>query len=67
MKSGSVRKAWIAAAAMALGALFAAPSAHALGLTGLQAAPSDTQAGANSDFNIHVGFTQAGDQVKDLT
>jgi hypothetical protein len=40
-------------------------SAQALSLTGLSAAPTNTQAGAHSDVNIHVGFT--GGQVKDLT
>jgi hypothetical protein len=51
----------IAAAAM----LVAIPaSAQAMTLSGLTAAPTNTQAGANSDFNIHIGF--AGDTPKDL-
>jgi hypothetical protein len=52
---------------IAAAALFVAvpASAQALTLTGLSAAPTDTQAGAHSDVNIHVGFT--GGQVKDLT
>jgi hypothetical protein len=40
-------------------------SAQALTLNGLSAAPTNTQAGAHSDVNIHVGF--GGGQVKDLT
>jgi hypothetical protein len=52
----------IAAAAL----LVAVPaSAQALTLGGLAAAPTNTQAGAHSDFHIHMGFT--GGQVKDLT
>jgi hypothetical protein len=44
-------------------------SAQALGLTDLSAAPVNGQAGANSDFEIHMGFdgTGGGTQVKDLT
>jgi hypothetical protein len=40
-------------------------SAQALTLSGLSAAPTNTQAGAHSDVHIHVGF--GGGQVKDLT
>jgi hypothetical protein len=56
----------VAAAAV----LIVAPtSAHALGLVNVTAAPTSTQAGAHSDFNIHMGFDGAGGgtQVKDLT
>src|SRR6201999_1449966 len=31
------------------------------------AAPTDPRAGAHSDFNLSFDFTQAGDDVKDLT
>jgi hypothetical protein len=52
----------IAAAAL----LIAVPaSAQALTLSGLQAAPASTQAGAHSNFHLHMGF--GGGQVKDLT
>jgi hypothetical protein len=40
-------------------------SASALGFSGLVAAPANTQAGAHSDFHLHMDFT--GGQVKDLT
>ena len=40
-------------------------SAQALSLSGLVAAPASTQAGAHSDFHIHMDFS--GGQVKDLT
>jgi hypothetical protein len=51
---------------IAVAALFAVPaSAQALSLSGLAAAPTDTQAGAHSDFHIHMDFS--GGQVKDLT
>ena len=52
----------IAAAAL----LVALPaSAQALTLSGLAAAPTSTQAGAHSNFHIHMDFS--GGQVKDLT
>src|SRR3954454_22063718 len=45
-----------------------APAAQAaLGLQGLSAKPSNLGAGANSNCNIHIGFTDPADQVKDLT
>jgi hypothetical protein len=48
--------------------LFVAPTAQAaLGFQGLSAQPSNLAAGANSNFNIHVGFSDPADQVKDLT
>ena len=52
----------IAAAAM----LVVVPaSAQALSLSGLAGAPASTQAGAHSNFHLHMDF--AGGQVKDLT
>jgi hypothetical protein len=45
-------------------ALWAAPSASALTVSGT-AAPTDLQAGAHSNVNIHMDFTDG--QVKDLT
>jgi hypothetical protein len=51
-----------------LGSLILVPAAHAaFGFQGLSAAPTNTNAGANSNFNVHIGFTQATDDVKDLT
>ena len=51
---------------IAAAALLAVPaSAQALSLSGLAASPASTQAGAHSDFQIHMHF--AGGQVKDLT
>ena len=40
-------------------------AAQALSLSGLSAAPANTQAGAHSDVHIHMDFS--GGQVKDLT
>jgi hypothetical protein len=56
-----------------IGTLFAAvallivvpASAQALTLSGLTAAPASNQAGAHSNFHLHMGF--GGGQVKDLT
>jgi hypothetical protein len=55
----------VLAAAAAVLAL-APASAQALGLTSLSSAPTNSAAGANSDLDIHIGFTNAADQVKDL-
>jgi hypothetical protein len=45
-----------------------APTAQAaLGLQDLSAQPANLAAGANSDVNIHIGFSDPADQVKDLT
>ncbi len=70
----SVRRRWrrgIAALCPALvGAtcLFAAAPAHAaLGFEGLAAKPADLAAGAHANVNIHIGFSDPSDQVKDLT
>ena len=40
-------------------------SAQAITLSGLVAQPASTQAGAHSDFHLHMNFTNG--QVKDLT
>jgi hypothetical protein len=51
---------------IALAALMVVPaSAQALTLSGLVASPASTQAGAHSNFHLHMDF--AGGQVKDLT
>ena len=41
-------------------------SAQALSFSGVTAAPASLQAGAHSNFNIHIGFSGSGDSVKDL-
>jgi hypothetical protein len=48
--------------------LIAAPAANAaFGLNGLQATPASTQAGANTNFTIHLGITDPSHDLKDLT
>jgi hypothetical protein len=65
---GLVRRAWVSFAAVSAACLVLVPAAHAaLGFQGLSAAPTNPNAGANSDVNIHIGFTGATDNVKDLT
>jgi hypothetical protein len=55
-------------AVAAVACLAFAPAANAaFGLQGLSAAPTNTNAGANSNFNIHIGFTSPAADVKDLT
>ncbi|MDP9189199.1 MAG: hypothetical protein M3O25_08115, partial [Actinomycetota bacterium] len=56
----------LAVTAAGIAALVAAPSALAIGFTGLSTTPASTQAGANSNFNIHLEFTSPGDDVKNL-
>jgi hypothetical protein len=64
----TVRRGWISLLVATLGSLILVPAAHAaFGFQGLSAAPTNTNAGANSNFNVHIGFTQATDDVKDLT
>src|SRR5262245_4031318 len=61
-----VRRRLLGTLLAAAGLLVALPaSAQALGLSGLTAAPANTQAGAHSDFHIHMEFSDG--QVKDLT
>ena len=58
------------AAATALIGLAAPGSAQAIGFAPappLASAPVNTQAGANSNYNIHVEFTTPGDDVRNLT
>ena len=68
-RSGPGRRAWIACAAVALGCLAAAPSAHAAFTVTGTASPSNPTSGANSNFNININFegTTSADSVKDLT
>ncbi|MGH2926078.1 MAG: hypothetical protein ACRDK1_08930 [Solirubrobacterales bacterium] len=63
-----VRRAWISFATATVACLVIVPAAHAaLGFQGLSASPADPTAGAHSDVSIHIGFTGATDNVKDLT
>jgi hypothetical protein len=69
-KGNTTRRRRLAAAiaviGAGIGALTLAPSAFGLGFTGLSTTPATTQAGANADFTIHVGFTSPGDDVQDI-
>jgi hypothetical protein len=48
--------------------LMLAPAAQAaLGLQGLSGKPANLAAGAHSNVDIHIGFSDPADQVKDLT
>ncbi len=62
-----VRVAAIAAAAILTALLFTAPAYGAFGLSGLVAAPDDTQAGAPVNFHTHLDVQMPGDQLRDLT
>ncbi len=63
-----LRRAWMSFGVTAVACLALAPAANAaFGLQGLSAAPTNTNAGANSNFNIHIGFTSPAADVKDLT
>jgi hypothetical protein len=42
-------------------------SAHAIGFSSFTATPATNQAGANTDFNIAMTFSNPADDVKDLT
>jgi hypothetical protein len=53
--------------ASALGVLALASSAQALTLNNLSAAPANNDAGANSNFSVHIGVGEASDDIKDLT
>jgi hypothetical protein len=65
---GLVRRAWVSFVATSAACLILVPAAHAaLGFQGLSAAPTNPNAGANSDVNFHIGFTGATDNVNDLT
>jgi hypothetical protein len=56
----------VVATLIAAGAIFAVPAtAQGLTLSGLQAAPVSDQAGAHSDFHIHMDLGDG--QIKDLT
>jgi hypothetical protein len=57
----------LALAAIGLIALTGPSSAHALGIASFTAQPGSTQAGANTDFDIAMSFSNQADDVKDLT
>jgi hypothetical protein len=64
---GGVRRRWLCLA-VAIASLALAPAAHAaLGFQSLAAAPANPAAGAHSNVGIHIGFTDPGADVKDLT
>jgi hypothetical protein len=62
-------RAVLGTAAIAITSLLvAAPAANAaFGLNGLAATPASTQAGANTNFTIHLGITEPAHDLKDLT
>src|SRR3954471_8082255 len=63
-----VRRAWMSFGVAAIACLALAPAAHAaFGFQGLSAAPTNKNAGAHSDVNIHIGFTSPSADVKALT
>ncbi len=63
-----IRRAWVSLSAAVVLSLAVVPAAHAaLGLQGVSASPTDPAAGAHSDVNIHIGFTDPSADVKDLT
>jgi hypothetical protein len=63
-----VRRACASFAVAAVACLALAPAANAaFGFEGLSAAPANPNAGANSEVNIHIGFTSPAADVKDLT
>jgi hypothetical protein len=62
-----IRAAAIAGAAILTALVLTAPAYGAFGLSGLIAAPDDTQAGAAVNFHTHFDVDQPGDQLRDLT
>jgi hypothetical protein len=58
---------FVAIGAAAMISLAAPAGAQAIGLQNLSTQPADTQAGANSDFTIHLEFSTPADDVKNLT
>jgi hypothetical protein len=54
------RRDWISFAVAAILSLAIAPAAHAaFGSQDRSSAPTDNHAGANSDVDIHIGFSRA--------
>src|SRR4051812_16535461 len=70
MRTGrrDARAALVAAALAVASLLVAAPAASAaFGLTGLAATPASNQAGANTDFTLHLDVQDASADLKNLT
>jgi hypothetical protein len=64
---GVAGRAWKSFVVVVFACLALAPAANAaFGFQGVTAAPSNTNAGANSNFNVHIGFSTPADDVKDL-
>ncbi len=62
------RGALIAAALAITSLLIVVPAANAaFGLSGLSATPASNQAGANADVTIHLGISEPGHDLRDLT
>jgi hypothetical protein len=68
MVKAVVGRAWMSFAVVVVACLALAPAANAaFGFQGLSAGSTNPNAGANSDVNIHVGFSSPADDVKNLT
>src|SRR2546423_834646 len=65
MPACSATRRWIALPLVLLGMLLPASAQAALGLSGASAAPSNTNAGAHSNFNLSFNITGA-DHIKNL-
>lgn len=61
------RLAVVAVSTAAICLLVSSAAHAALGFQGLSGQPANPAAGAHSNVNIHVGFSDPADQVKDLT
>lgn len=61
-----MRQGLIATLGAAAVCLLAPGAAFGLGFQNLGASPASTQAGANSNFSIHIEFSTASDDVKDI-
>jgi hypothetical protein len=57
----------IALSIVCLSLLIAPAAQAAIGFQGLSGKPANLAAGAHSNVNIHIGFSDPSDQVKDLT
>jgi hypothetical protein len=66
-RAGRIALALALAVAALLAAAVAAPRAHAIGLTGATATPTDPRAGTHSDFKLAFSVTDPGDDLRDLT
>ena len=58
MVKAVVGRAWTSFAVVVVACLALAPAANAaFGFQGLSAGPTNPNAGANSDVNVHIGFS----------